>query len=98
MLILENGAYGRRQVQICKALGIPYHHECFGENEAVDENRVRNILEREPGFTHVGVVHCETSSGLLNPIERIGKVIKEVGQGWSLAVSHISLAMFTIYL
>ena len=78
MLILENGAYGRRQASICDVLGIAYHKESFQENEMVSPERVQQILESDHSFTNVSVVHCETSSGVINPISKIGAVVKEL--------------------
>lgn len=78
MLILENGAYGRRQASICDVLGIAYHKESFPENEMVSPERVRQILQKDSSFTNVAVVHCETSSGVINPITKIGAIVKEL--------------------
>ena len=78
ILILENGAYGRRQVEICKVLGISYHHESFSETGTIDPERVNDIMSRDGNcFSHVGIVHCETSSGVFNDVEAIGQIIKK---------------------
>lgn len=77
LFIIANGAYGNRMEEIAKVLNINYVIEKLGDKEAVDLSRVREILERDPEITHVSVVHSETTSGMLNPIEKIGEIVKE---------------------
>ncbi|CAD5123877.1 DgyrCDS12183 [Dimorphilus gyrociliatus] len=77
VLILENGAYGRRQAAICKVLNIEHRVESFGENEQVSPKRVEQILGHDTSFTTVSVVHCETSSGVLNPVIEIGEIVRK---------------------
>ena len=62
---------------MCKALGIPYHHESFGERAAVDPDRVAQILADDSSFTHISMVHCETSTGIFNDTKRVGEVIRK---------------------
>lgn len=76
-LILENGAYGKRMAKICEIIGIPYQLESFPEDSKVDLKRVTDILSRDKSFTIVGVIHCETSSGVINPVEEVGKILKQ---------------------
>ena len=47
----------------------------------VSPKRVRQILQNDPTFTNVAVVHCETSSGVINPICEIGAIVKELCWG-----------------
>ena len=42
--------------------------------------RVKEILEQDPEITHVAMVHSETTSGILNDIEAVGKVVKAAGK------------------
>ena len=81
VLILENGAYGKRQIAICEALDIAYHHESFGECADVNPERVAEILSTDKSFTHVSVVHCETSTGIFNNIQRIGEIVRNHAPG-----------------
>ncbi|XP_033734877.1 2-aminoethylphosphonate--pyruvate transaminase-like [Pecten maximus] len=78
VLLLENGAYGKRMAKICEYLGIPYHQESFPENQKVDLNRVADILRADNSFTLVSVVHCETSSGVINPVVEVGSVVRQI--------------------
>ncbi|XP_038074738.1 2-aminoethylphosphonate--pyruvate transaminase-like [Patiria miniata] len=77
VLVLENGAYGRRFGQILKVLGVDFKILTFLENEKVDVGLVEETLRGTQGWTNVAVVHCETSSGVINPIGEIGRLVKE---------------------
>ena len=77
MLILENGAYGKRMGKICEVLQVSFHVESFPEDSKVDPARVEEILRNDPSFTNICIVHCETSSGVINPVEEVGKVVKK---------------------
>lgn len=76
-LLLENGAYGKRITKMCDYIGIPYHEESFPENQKVDINRVAEILKGDNSFSFVSVVHCETSSGVINPVVEVGALVRE---------------------
>lgn len=81
VLILQNGAYGKRMGKICDVASIPYHMEDFPENSIVEPSRVSEILKENSSFTHVSIVHCETSSGVFNPVEEVGKIVKTLAPG-----------------
>lgn len=76
VLILSNGAYGERQEDICKHAGLEYRIEHFNYNEVPDANVVGQILEEDKDITHVSMVHSETTSGILNDIESVARVVK----------------------
>lgn len=80
LLVLANGAYGNRMGEIASVLGIDYIIEKFGDKTAVTPEKVRELLENNPDITHVSVVHSETTSGILNPVFEIGKIVKEFGK------------------
>lgn len=75
---MENGAYGKRMGKICDVLKIPYHIESFPENSKVNVKRVEEVLMDDPSFSMVAVVHCETSSGVINPVVELGQNIKRL--------------------
>lgn len=77
LLILANGAYGQRIATIAQYLNINYKLIDFGELAAPDIDTIDNALENDKDITHVAVVHCETTTGIINPIEDIAKVVKE---------------------
>ena len=77
LLILINGAYGKRIKQIAKLHNIPHVVLEHAENEAIDSNKVDHLLTIEPNISHVCLVHCETTTGLLNPLACISTVVKK---------------------
>lgn len=79
LLVLANGAYGQRIAQIALRCCVPYTVIDSGEIMPPDATQVRQTLERDADITHVAVVHCETTTGMLNPIQRIGEIVKKRG-------------------
>lgn len=79
LLIIANGAYGERMEDIAVHAGIPYvaYDEVY--YKIPDAGRVEEILKSDPSITHVAMVHSETTSGILNDIQAVGKVVKEHG-------------------
>lgn len=77
VLIITNGAYGFRMADICKAYGLPYERMYeFGDYpkpEAIKEKL------KEGSFSHLAVIHHETSTGMMNPLEEIAAVCEEAG-------------------
>ncbi len=80
LLILINGAYGWRMAKICKVAGLSYTTLEWPEDTPVDPEAVARKLEDDPDVSHVAVVHCETTSGILNPIDRIAEVVARRGR------------------
>jgi 2-aminoethylphosphonate-pyruvate transaminase len=80
LLVLVNGAYGRRIVSIAQRLGIAV--ECIEspETEPNDPAAVKARLAAHPEISHVAVVHCETTTGILNPVAEIGGVVAGPGR------------------
>ncbi|SEA72911.1 2-aminoethylphosphonate-pyruvate transaminase [Desulfuromusa kysingii] len=77
LLVLNNGAYGDRIVKIAQYHKIAVLAQDSGELGAPDLQRLRQNLEQDSAITHVAVVHCETTTGMLNPIYEIGAIVKE---------------------
>ncbi len=75
VLILNNGAYGVRMIRSCRALGIPFVEMRDSEEETHDPARVEKILMEDASITHVAAVHCETTTGLVNPLREIGLAV-----------------------
>jgi 2-aminoethylphosphonate-pyruvate transaminase len=78
VLLIENGAYGQRMVKICRTLNIPHDVISFNETERVQTNIIADKLKSNI-YTHVAIIHCETSSGISNPIEEIGQLVYDHG-------------------
>ncbi len=79
LLILINGAYGRRIRAIAQTQGAIVEVLTAPEDRPIDAEDVRRALAADRDLTHVAVVHCETTSGVMNPIEAIGAAVKEAG-------------------
>jgi 2-aminoethylphosphonate-pyruvate transaminase len=77
VLIVDNGAYGQRMVRIAERLGIPCVACLHMETEPVDLARIRTDLETDASITHLAMVHCETTSGMLNPVAEVGQLARE---------------------
>jgi 2-aminoethylphosphonate-pyruvate transaminase len=77
LLAVNNGAYGKRIVQIAQRLEIPGTELFHPETEPADPARIDAVLAADSQITHVAVVHCETTTGMLNPVAEIGAVVKK---------------------
>ena len=74
LLVLVNGAYGKRMVQIARVMGRAVEALEWREDQPVDPEALDQRLAGDKGITHVAVVHCETTSGILNPMEDVAEV------------------------
>jgi len=79
LLILANGFFGERLVEIAKSRHANTTVERLPVNESIAPQTLRHALEQIEGIKAVLVVHSESSSGLLNPIESLGAVCREHG-------------------
>jgi 2-aminoethylphosphonate-pyruvate transaminase len=75
LLVLANGAYGERMMTIADRLGLPVQILRWAEDRPVDPATVDAALASDSTITHVALVHCETTSGLLNPLPEIAAVV-----------------------
>ena len=76
-LILVNGAYGRRMARICEVAGRRFDVLETAEDLTLDPRALDRALAGDAGISHVAVVHCETTSGIVNPLEAIARVCEE---------------------
>ena len=79
VLVIDNGAYGRRMLTIAERIGLTAVSAHFPETAPADASSVTNLLNANPDITHVAAVHCETTSGMLNPLEELGEAISDRG-------------------
>lgn len=70
--ILVNGAYGERFVEIAESYCIPYEPVLFEWGTAIDPITVENVLKNDPAISCIAMVHHETTTGMLNPLDEIG--------------------------
>jgi 2-aminoethylphosphonate-pyruvate transaminase len=80
LLVLVNGAYGRRIVEMARVHGIEVQTVEAPENRKILPEMVAERLGGTVGSTtHVAVIHCETTTGIVNPIEAIGEKVARAG-------------------
>lgn len=80
LLVLVNGAYGQRMAEIALRLRIPVIVNDSGELAQPSLTLLRDTLQDDKAITHVAVVHCETTTGMLNPVKQIGEIVKHYGR------------------
>lgn len=81
ILIINNGAYGARMVQMANCLNIEVVELNYLETQTPDLQEIERVLE-DKTISHVACVHCETTTGILNPIQDIGHLVKAAGKIW----------------
>lgn len=80
LLVLANGAYGKRMAQAVEIMGRQVVVSHSADDVAPDAAELARILQSDPAITHVGVIHCETSVGILNPLRELAAVVAEAGR------------------
>jgi len=80
VLIVINGAYGKRMAAICKVAKIDCTPLEFPENAPPDLPQIEAALAKDATITHVAVVHCETTTGIINPIAAIGEIVSRASR------------------
>ncbi|MBM3296209.1 MAG: 2-aminoethylphosphonate--pyruvate transaminase [Candidatus Aminicenantes bacterium] len=79
ILIVDNGAYGRRARQIAEIHGLPHVAYELAWGDSPDIEAARRILERDGNVTHFFLVHHETTTGMLNPLPEFLELGREFG-------------------
>ena len=79
LLVITNGAYGERIVKMATMLKIETIVVEFPENRRPDTLEIEAALNADSNITNVAVVHCETTTGIINPIQDIGAVVNKSG-------------------
>ncbi len=80
VLVLINGAYGQRARRILEIAGRGVTVHETAEDMIPDLAEVDAMLAADPAISHVFAVHCETTSGILNPVEAIAALVKRHGR------------------
>jgi 2-aminoethylphosphonate-pyruvate transaminase len=81
VLVPDNGAYCKRIARILGYLGREAIVLAHDERAPADPARIEAALAADPGITHVAQVHCETGTGILNPLPQIAEVVARQGRG-----------------
>jgi 2-aminoethylphosphonate-pyruvate transaminase len=77
LLVLVNGAYGERIVQMAQYLKIAHTVLRTPEDAPPEFPAIERALASDSSITHVACVHCETTTGILNPIAEVGHIVKK---------------------
>ncbi len=80
LLVMVNGAYGARMVEMARRMGRAVVAIEDAEDRPSDTVRLQEMLAGDRGISHVAAVHCETTSGILNPVEEIAAIAARHGR------------------
>ena len=75
MLVIINGAYGKRIAKIASILKVDTVTLEYPENTTPGLQEIEDTLKADANITNVSVVHCETTTGIINPIKEIGRIV-----------------------
>src|SRR4029077_18033530 len=81
VLVTQNGAYCQRIARICRVLGRKLTTLDYPENAQVAAGDIERALEADASLSHGAFVHCETSTGILNPLHEVAQVVARCGRG-----------------
>jgi len=80
VLVLVNGAYGTRMARLTGMMGRRLSTFDTAEDVPTTPQDVDRLLAADASITHVGLIHCETSTGILNPLDEIAAVVAKRGR------------------
>lgn len=80
LLVLVNGAYGDRMVHIARTIGRRVSALTWPEDQPVDVAAVDARLTEDSTITHVAIVYCETTTGILNPVREVAARVAAHGR------------------
>lgn len=81
VLVLDNGAYCKRAARLTQMMGRRASVLPFAEDEPVSATALADTLKADASITHVILIHCETGTGLLNPLAAVAEVCEQHGKG-----------------
>nr|MBC8286366.1 aminotransferase class V-fold PLP-dependent enzyme [Nitrospinota bacterium] len=76
MLVIQNGVYGERISKICEIYQFRQHTIKLKWGEPPNLEDIENELKQNPDIEVVALVHHETTTGLLNPLEKVGELVQ----------------------
>lgn len=84
LLIISNGAYGARMAEMAQRMGLAHDLYDCGEVSLPDIDHIEQLLQQDHTITHIAMVHCETTTGILNPIAQVGELAKRYNKRYLL--------------
>jgi 2-aminoethylphosphonate-pyruvate transaminase len=88
VLVLINGAYGKRLARLTEMMGRRLSTFETADDVPTTAADVARALDADASITHIGLIHCETSTGILNPLPEIADLVAKRGR--SLIVDAMS--------
>ena len=79
-LVVANGAYGERAAQILTKINRPHERISKTDLTQLAPDHIAPILEEDRNITHVWLIHCETTSGIVNPLSDLARAVKSQGR------------------
>ena len=80
LLIHSNGVYGDRLIEICETIGTAVRVVRTDPFVPLMPPMLADVLDADPAISHVMLVHCETSTGVMNPLEDVSAVCRAKGK------------------
>ncbi len=81
VLVLDNGAYCKRAARLTSLMGRHCTSMPFDEARPVSAAAMEQMLQSDPGISHVILIHCETGAGVLNPLQEVAGLCEKHGRG-----------------
>lgn len=81
LLVLDNGAYCKRMGKLATLMGRKTTVATRAEDQPVSAAELEQLLTADPSITHVGLIHCETGTGIVNPLDEVSAVCQRLGRG-----------------
>ena len=76
-LVIINGAYGRRISKMLEVMNIDKTELNYDEDQIPNEKDVEDVLSKDDSITHVALIHSETTTGLMNPLQGVAELCKK---------------------
>ena len=98
VLVVNNGAYSTRAVEICEYYGLPHIDLKFDVDKLPDLDKVEQTLKDNPDIKLVHTTHNETGTGILNPIREIGALAHKYGAIFTVdTTSTLAMRPINVY-
>lgn len=98
VLVVNNGAYSTRAVEICEYYGLPHIDLKFKVDELPDLDKIEQTLKDNPDIKLVHTTHNETGTGILNPIREIGALAHKYGAIFTVdTTSTLAMRPINVY-
>jgi 2-aminoethylphosphonate-pyruvate transaminase len=79
-LVVANGAYGERAAQILEKLGRAFVKISKSDTTQLSADHITDALDQDHNISHVWLIHCETTSGIVNPLSELARAVKDRGR------------------